>query len=78
MHKIFGTKENASYSDREGAYIIVIKENRKGKTSNVLESLFKIKEIELSLLLFNSNSLVFANPCFGILYLLPFNKYSLL
>ena len=30
MHKIFGTKENASYSDREGAYIIVIKENRIG------------------------------------------------
>ena len=30
MHKIFGTKENASYSDREGAYFIVIKENRIG------------------------------------------------
>ena len=30
MHKIFGTKENVSYLDREGAYIIVIKENRIG------------------------------------------------
>ena len=30
MHKIFGTKENASYLDREGAYIIVIRGNRIG------------------------------------------------
>ena len=30
MHKIFGTKENASYLDREGAYIIPIKDNEIG------------------------------------------------
>ena len=28
MHKIFGEKENASYLDREGAYIIAIKDNK--------------------------------------------------
>jgi 8-oxo-dGTP diphosphatase len=27
MHKIFGTKENVEYTDREGAYIIPVKEN---------------------------------------------------
>ena len=30
MHKIFGIKENASYLDREGAYIIPIKDNNIG------------------------------------------------
>ena len=30
MHKIFGTKENATYQDREGAYIIPIKDNKIG------------------------------------------------
>lgn len=30
MHKIFGTKENPSYLDREGAYIIPIKNNNIG------------------------------------------------
>lgn len=30
MHKIFGAKENASYLDREGAYIIPIKDNKIG------------------------------------------------
>lgn len=30
MHKIFGTKENANYTDREGAYLIPIKGNKVG------------------------------------------------
>ena len=35
MHKIFGTKENVKYVDREGAYLIPIHNNRVGviKTS---------------------------------------------
>lgn len=30
MHKIFGTKENANYTEREGAYLIPIKGNKVG------------------------------------------------
>ncbi len=30
MHKIFGIKENTTYLDREGAYIIPIKDNKIG------------------------------------------------
>ena len=30
MHKIFGTKEDASYLDREGAYIVPIKDDKIG------------------------------------------------
>ena len=35
MHKIFGIKENAPYKDREGAYLIPVKNNKIGvvKTS---------------------------------------------
>ncbi len=35
MHKIFGTKENVKYVDREGAYLIPIRNNHIGviKTS---------------------------------------------
>ena len=30
MHKIFGTKENSDYVDREGAYLIPVKDGRVG------------------------------------------------
>ena len=30
MHKVFGTKENAEYVDREGAYLIPIKSGQIG------------------------------------------------
>ena len=30
MHKIFGTKENVKYIDREGAYLIPIQNNQIG------------------------------------------------
>lgn len=35
MHKVFGTKENGEYTDREGAYLIPVKNNQIGivKTS---------------------------------------------
>ncbi len=30
MHKVFGIKENAEYKDREGAYLILVKDNQVG------------------------------------------------
>jgi len=30
MHKVFGTKENVEYTDREGAYLILIRDNQVG------------------------------------------------
>lgn len=30
MHKVFGTKENVEYTDREGAYLILVHENQVG------------------------------------------------
>lgn len=30
MHKVFGTKENVEYKDREGAYLIPVRGNQVG------------------------------------------------
>ena len=30
MHKVFGTKENVEYTDREGAYLILVRDNQVG------------------------------------------------
>lgn len=30
MHKVFGIKENVEYRDREGAYVILMHDNRVG------------------------------------------------
>ena len=44
MHKIFGAKENASYLDREGAYIIPIKDNKIGVVKTPKGYFFQVVE----------------------------------
>lgn len=52
MHKIFGTKENEEYIDREGVYLIPVRNNQVGVVRTPKGYFFLVEEQKMAKVIF--------------------------